>query len=153
MVSSSCLSHRTLLSSRSILVLVVINTSSRHLLGTGREDEARNVIATLNSVDIDDELVDEVVGELLFAIHAENDGGKATWWECFSTRNSLWKRTLNGMMLMFIQQLNGQNFYCEPILRTHRLSFSNLLDQITMDLSSSRVLELGAPFSSRKHPS
>lgn len=25
----------------------------------------------------------------------------------------LWIRTLNGMMLQFIQQLNGQNFYCQ----------------------------------------
>jgi len=44
-------------------------------------------------------------------IKEENEGGKATWLECFSTRNMLWKRTINGMMLQFIQQLNGQNFY------------------------------------------
>ena len=48
--------------------------------------------------------------ELEIGIRAENEGGKATWIECFSTRNMLWKRTLNGMMLQFIQQLNGQNF-------------------------------------------
>jgi SP family sugar:H+ symporter-like MFS transporter len=65
----------------------------------------------LNGVPEDDGLVDELVGELDFAIRAENDGGKATWAECFSTRNNLWKRTGNGMMLQFIQQLNGQNFY------------------------------------------
>ncbi|KAF8167584.1 general substrate transporter [Crassisporium funariophilum] len=85
--------------------------SPRHLLGTGRRAEARKVIAQLNSVPEDDGLVDELVGELDYAIHAENDGGKATWAECFSTRNNLWKRTGNGMMLQFIQQLNGQNFY------------------------------------------
>jgi SP family sugar:H+ symporter-like MFS transporter len=86
----------------------------RHLLGTGRRPEARSVIAALNGVPEDDALVDELVGELDFAIHAENDGGKATWAECFSSRNNLWKRTANGMMLQFIQQLNGQNFYCKP---------------------------------------
>ena len=85
---------------------------SRHLLGTGREAEARSVIAQLNSVPEDDILVVELMEELEFAIRAENEGGKATWIECFSTRNMLWKRTLNGMMLQFIQQLNGQNFYC-----------------------------------------
>jgi len=68
----------------------------------------------LNGVPEDDGLVDELVGELDFAIHAENDGGTATWAECFSSRNNLWKRTANGMMLQFIQQLNGQNFYCKP---------------------------------------
>jgi len=85
--------------------------SPRHLLGTGRRGEARKVIAELNGVPESDALVDEVVEELDFAIKAENEGGKATWLECFSTRNNLWKRTGNGMMLQFIQQLNGQNFY------------------------------------------
>jgi len=85
--------------------------SPRHLLGTGRKDEARRVIAALNGVPEDDALVEESVEELEFAITAENEGGKATWAECFSTRNNLWKRTGNGMMLQFIQQLNGQNFY------------------------------------------
>ncbi|PPQ78039.1 hypothetical protein CVT25_015584 [Psilocybe cyanescens] len=85
--------------------------SPRHLLGTGRREEARVVISSLNGVPEDDELVDELVAELDYAIRAENEGGKATWAECFSTRNNLWKRTVNGMMLQFIQQLNGQNFY------------------------------------------
>ncbi|KAF8807875.1 general substrate transporter [Phlegmacium glaucopus] len=85
--------------------------SPRHLIGTGRREEARTAIAALNGVPEDDGLVDELVGELDFAIRAENEGGKATWLECFSPRNHLWKRTINGMMLQFIQQLNGQNFY------------------------------------------
>ncbi|KAG6911265.1 hypothetical protein DXG01_002103 [Tephrocybe rancida] len=85
--------------------------SPRHLLGLGKTDEARKVIAELNGVPEDDSLVVETLEELTYAIKAENDGGKATWAECFSTRNNLWKRTGNGMMLQFIQQLNGQNFY------------------------------------------
>ncbi|KAI0931199.1 hypothetical protein AcW2_000135 [Taiwanofungus camphoratus] len=85
--------------------------SPRHLLGTGRVEEAREVIAELNSVPQDDPVVIEIMDELDFGIKAENEGGKASWLECFSTRNQLWKRTINGMMLQFIQQLNGQNFY------------------------------------------
>ncbi|KAK7680557.1 hypothetical protein QCA50_016339 [Cerrena zonata] len=85
--------------------------SPRHLLGNGKHDEARTVIAQLNSVPEDDPLVEELIDEIEYGIKQENDGGKATWLECFSTRNLLWKRTLNGMMLQFIQQLNGQNFY------------------------------------------
>lgn len=85
--------------------------SRRHLLGIGKEEEARRVIAELNSVPVDDPLVTESIDELEFGIKAENEGGKAGWLECFSTRNALWKRTGNGMMLQFIQQLNGQNFY------------------------------------------
>jgi hypothetical protein len=93
--------------------LMKIAFISRHLLGTGRDDEARKVIAELNGVPEDDPLVAEIVEELDFAIRAENEGGKATWLECFSTRNALWRRTISGMILQFIQQLNGQNFYCK----------------------------------------
>lgn len=106
---------------------------SRHLLGNGKVEEARRVVAELNGVPVDDALVTETVDELQFAINEENAGGKATWAECFSSTGSMWsvfftafrpdvyedisrKRTGNGMMLQFIQQLNGQNFYCEPIV-------------------------------------
>ncbi|KAJ6606815.1 general substrate transporter [Mycena sp. CBHHK59/15] len=85
--------------------------SPRHLLGIGRTEETRRVVAELNGVPVDDPLVIETVEELQFAINEENAGGKATWAECFSSRNAMWKRTANGMMLQFIQQLNGQNFY------------------------------------------
>ncbi|KAF8240859.1 sugar transporter [Tricholoma matsutake] len=85
--------------------------SPRHLLGAGRQEEARQVVAELNGVPLNDGLVNEIIEELEFGIKAENEGGKATWMECFSSRNNLWKRTVNGMMLQFIQQLNGQNFY------------------------------------------
>lgn len=85
----------------------------RHLLGTGREREAVAVVAELNGLPEDDPAVQEAIEELQFGIKAENEGGKVTWMECFSKRNMLWKRTINGMMLQFIQQLNGQNFYCE----------------------------------------
>ncbi|KAF9820003.1 hypothetical protein IEO21_01665 [Rhodonia placenta] len=85
--------------------------SPRHLLGIGKETEAQAVVAELNGVPQDDPLVQDIIEDLAFGIKAENEGGKVTWLECFSTRNQLWKRTINGMMLMFIQQLNGQNFY------------------------------------------
>ncbi|KAJ3798677.1 general substrate transporter [Lentinula aff. detonsa] len=85
--------------------------SPRHLLGIGKREEACVVISQLNSVPLDDPLVDELVDELQYAINAENEGGKATWLECFSPVNGLWKRVVNGMMLQFLQQLNGQNFY------------------------------------------
>jgi len=86
--------------------------SPRHLLGKGRVDEARRTIAELNNAPEDDPVVIETLEDLQYGIQAENEGGKAGWAECFSTRNMLWKRTINGMMLQFIQQLNGQNFYC-----------------------------------------
>ena len=47
------------------------------MLGTGRGEEARRVIAELNNVPEDDALVIEIVEELDFAIKAENEDGKA----------------------------------------------------------------------------
>lgn len=85
------------------------------------------MVSLLNSLPEDDPLVVETIEELEFGIRAENEGGKATWLECFSKRNMLYKRTLNGMMLQFIQQLNGQNFYC-----TSRLLLANSNDGLTM---------------------
>ncbi|KAJ7726395.1 general substrate transporter [Mycena metata] len=85
--------------------------SPRHLLGNGKTEDARRVVAQMNGVPIDDPVVIETVEELQYAIKEENAGGNATWVECFSSRNAMWKRTGNGMMLQFIQQLNGQNFY------------------------------------------
>jgi MFS transporter, SP family, sugar:H+ symporter len=82
----------------------------RHLIGIGRSEEARQVIADMNATCVDDPLVLEAMEELEIGIRAENEGGKATWIECFSTRNMLWKRTINGMVLQSIQQFNGQNF-------------------------------------------
>ncbi len=104
------------------------------------------MIAALNGVPLDDPLVDDAVEELEFGIKAENEGGKATWLECFSTRNNLWKRTGNGMMLQFIQQLNGQNFYCAHHYSGLRLLLLTYLSgrglQIIMETLSSKALEL-----------
>lgn len=63
---------------------------SRHLLGNGKVEEARRVVAELNGVPVDDALVTETVDELQFAINEENAGGKVTWAECFSSTGSMW---------------------------------------------------------------
>jgi MFS transporter, SP family, sugar:H+ symporter len=115
--------------------------SPRHSLGRGREEEAKATIASLNGVSVNDPLVAELVDELEYSIRAENEGGKATWAECFGPRNVLWKRTMNGMMLQFIQQLNGQNFYCEPSMTYYLPSAEYMrLLQTTMAIRSSRAL-------------
>jgi hypothetical protein len=69
----------------------------------------------MNNTSLDDPIVIDTVEELEIGIKAENEGGKVSWMECFSTRNMLWKRTMNGMVLQCIQQLNGQNFCILPL--------------------------------------
>jgi len=89
----------------------ILPESPRLLLGRGDEKNAVIAIARLNDAKVDDPIVQEVMEELEDALREENEGGKATWLECFSTRSMMWKRTMNGMMIQFLQQMNGQNFY------------------------------------------
>ena len=90
----------------------IFSSIRRHLIETDRREEARKVIAALNGVPEDDCLVNELASELDFAFKAENEGGKATWLECFSTRNYLWKRTINGMILQFFITLGSATNWC-----------------------------------------
>ncbi|KAF8529690.1 general substrate transporter [Hysterangium stoloniferum] len=88
--------------------IMFLPESPRHLLYLGRETEARAALSELNGVPEDDPLIQEIVEELQLGIREENEGGKATWIECFSTRNQLWKRTGNGMM---ISDYYGDTFF------------------------------------------
>ncbi|WVO25076.1 uncharacterized protein IAS62_006461 [Cryptococcus decagattii] len=85
--------------------------SPRLLFGRGDEPKALKAVARLNERKVGDPLTRDVIKDLEEAIREENEGGKAGWLECFSTRSMMWKRTLNGCMVQFLQQLNGQNFY------------------------------------------
>ncbi|WWD18795.1 hypothetical protein CI109_103250 [Kwoniella shandongensis] len=90
---------------------LMLPESPRLLLGKGHKEKALKAIASLNDCKVEDPLTREVLVELEEAIKEENEGGSAGWLECFSMRSAMWKRTLNGCMVQFLQQLNGQNFY------------------------------------------
>jgi len=90
---------------------------SRHLLGLKREDEARAALSELNGVPPNDPLITEIIEELELGIREENEGGKATWMECFSTRNMLWWRTGNGMMYA---KLSPSPFFRDLGLPSHQ---------------------------------
>lgn len=65
----------------------ILPESPRLMLGKGKEDRAIKAIAKLNEAKIEDPIVAEVMHEMEEAIREENEGGKATWLECFSTRS------------------------------------------------------------------
>ncbi|RSH78798.1 uncharacterized protein EHS24_001707 [Apiotrichum porosum] len=94
-----------------MLGAAILPESPRLLLGKGKQEAALKSIAALNDCNIEDPLAREIYDDLEEAVAAENADGQASWLECFSTRSMMWKRTLNGMMIQFLQQLNGQNFY------------------------------------------
>jgi SP family sugar:H+ symporter-like MFS transporter len=73
------------------------------------------IITTFNGVPEDDGLLDELLNELDSVIQAENEGGKATWLDFFSTRNYLWKRKMlkESMLKLTFSFLDyyGDNFF------------------------------------------
>lgn len=99
----------------------ILPESPRLLLGNGKAEAAVRAIAKLNNAKEGDEIVKDVIAEMEDAIRQENEGGKAGWIECFSPRAMskcsfasgsyctdllVWKRTLNGMMVQFFQQVS-----------------------------------------------
>lgn len=85
--------------------------SPRLLLGKGKSEEALASVAALNDCTIDSPLAREIYEELDEAVAIENAEGKASWPECFRYSNNMLWRTMNGIMIQFLQQLCGQNFY------------------------------------------
>lgn len=75
--------------------MYLLPESPRHLIFRGMVDDARAAIANLNSVPTDSPLVDDIISELTDGLKQENEGGKATWMECFSP--TLRHRTINGV--------------------------------------------------------
>jgi SP family sugar:H+ symporter-like MFS transporter len=71
-----------------ILGALALPESPRLLLGKGREQEAISAIARLNDAKVEDSVVAETMEELEDAIREENEGGKASWLECLSTRSA-----------------------------------------------------------------
>lgn len=61
--------------------------SPRLLLGRGQEDRARATIARMNNSSVDDPVVGETIAELEEMIALENEGGRASWLELFSTNH------------------------------------------------------------------
>lgn len=100
--------------------------SPRLLLGKGKEEQALRSIAALNDCTIDDPKAQEMLVELEEAVAVENAEGKGSWLELFSLKGHMWKRTLNGMMIQFLQQLNGQNFYYVSLNQRKALTFAVL---------------------------
>lgn len=61
--------------------------SPRLLFGRGDEPKALKAVARLNERKVGDPLTRDVIKDLEEAIREENEGGKAGWLECFSTRS------------------------------------------------------------------
>ncbi|SPO27005.1 probable monosaccharide transporter [Ustilago trichophora] len=98
--------------------------SPRYCLKNGDVTRAREIMASMRDVTLQpingeprgDKWMEAELAEMKEGIDEENRifAGRSylgSYLVCFSSKNQMWKRTVNGMMLQTLQQLNGQNFY------------------------------------------
>ncbi|MCO5566040.1 hypothetical protein L7F22_019715 [Adiantum nelumboides] len=107
-----------------IAIMLALPESPRWLLQKERDQEARKVMARMRGLPLDGndaspvarQMMEEDVDEMLEGIREEartfEGYNYLTGYKlCFSGEQQMWRRTLTGCMLQFLQQLCGQNFY------------------------------------------
>ncbi|EPQ31961.1 uncharacterized protein PFL1_00160 [Pseudozyma flocculosa PF-1] len=107
-----------------IALMTVLPESPRWKLQRGDVVEARRVMAAMRNIELrdfhgelrGDKWMEAELADMNEGILIENEAFKdrnyiSAYLLCFSNKQQMWKRTLNGIMLQTIQQLNGQNFY------------------------------------------
>lgn len=107
-----------------IVIMILLPESPRWLLQKERDQEARKVMAKMRGLPVEGgdaspvarQMMEDDVDEMLEGIREEArtfegynylSGYKL----CFTSEQQMWRRTLTGCMLQFLQQLCGQNFY------------------------------------------
>ena len=105
-------------------LMLLLPESPRYCLKLGQVERARKIMADTRDVTLQpvngelrgDKWMEAELLEMKQGIDEENAlfAGRSylgSYLVCFSPKNLMWKRTMNGMMLQTLQQLNGQNFY------------------------------------------
>ncbi|SNX85447.1 probable monosaccharide transporter [Melanopsichium pennsylvanicum] len=105
-------------------LMFLLPESPRYCLKNGEVTRAREIMAAMRDVQLQpfngeprgDKWMEAELAEMKEGIDEENrlfagHSYLGSYLVCFSTKNQMWKRTINGMMLQTLQQLNGQNFY------------------------------------------
>lgn len=90
--------------------ILFLPESPRFAFGKGREDEARQIIAGLAGVPLDDPAVKAELDQIRMKLEEEKLSGKAKLIEIFTGPRMLY-RTIIGVVLQSGQQLTGANFF------------------------------------------
>jgi len=137
--------------------IMFVPESPRWLAGRHRWEDARMSMARLRGMKDDpkNELVEEDIQEMYALVEKEERAGVGGWLECFSDRKAgipkTLYRTLLGILIHFLQQWTGVNYFCEfsassaRVPRSHqsttaRPSSTRLVSRTLSKPSSSLVL-------------
>ncbi|PWY97656.1 putative monosaccharide transporter [Testicularia cyperi] len=107
-----------------LTILFFLPESPRYALQKGETVRAREIMASMRGIELQpiagelrgDKWMEAELAEMKEGIDEENRAfaGRSylgAYLLCFTKDHQMWKRTLNGIMLQTLQQLNGQNFY------------------------------------------
>ncbi|SCU91814.1 LADA_0F12244g1_1 [Lachancea dasiensis] len=85
--------------------------SPRYLVEAGKLEEARRSLARANKAQLEDAVVTLELESIEANVEAEKMAGKAGWKELIVGKPQMLKRTLNGIVVMSLQQLTGDNYF------------------------------------------
>ncbi|CUS23491.1 LAQU0S10e01640g1_1 [Lachancea quebecensis] len=91
--------------------MVFVPESPRFLVEAGRLEEARRSLARVNKASLEDAVVTLELENIEASVEAEKMAGKASWAELVTGKPQMLKRTLNGVIIMSLQQLTGDNYF------------------------------------------
>ncbi|SCV01770.1 LAME_0G18382g1_1 [Lachancea meyersii CBS 8951] len=85
--------------------------SPRYLVEYGRLEEARRSLARVNKAQMEDAVVTLELEQIEASVEAEKMAGEAHWVELLTGKPQMLKRTVNGIVIMSLQQLTGDNYF------------------------------------------
>ena len=89
----------------------LVPESPRYLVEVGKLEEARRSLARVNKAGLEDAVVTLELENIEASVEAEKMAGKASWAELITGKPQMLKRTINGIMIMSLQQLTGDNYF------------------------------------------
>lgn len=85
--------------------------SPRFLAGKNRWDEAKQNLARMRHLPIDDQAIAIEMEDIRLAKEEDDKRGNASYLECFSMKNMILFRTMIGILIQIGQQVSGINFF------------------------------------------
>ncbi|KAJ5354927.1 hypothetical protein N7541_005971 [Penicillium brevicompactum] len=122
-----------------VLQVIGLPETPRRLTKNDRYEEARDVIAAINDLSIDDPAVIQALADIEKAVHEDIQGDQVGWRDFFSHgKLQNWRRLLLIIFIEIMQQFTGSNMinYYAPTVYTDALHMSRDMSMILSGCTS-----------------